>query len=70
MKVTQTPLSPPPSPVFVPQQVIIELETQDEARAFYHLVGCWDFQFTCNCRGAVGQMADAIKKNLKPPIHL
>jgi hypothetical protein len=67
VKVTQTALSPSP-PVFVPQQVVITLETQGEARAFYHLVGCWNEQSTCLCRPETVELAEKLVYSLKPPV--
>lgn len=33
---------------FVPKQIAITLETLEEAKAFRHLIGCWNHQSGCS----------------------
>lgn len=35
-------------PAFRPIQLTITLETHEEARAFRHMVGCWNAQAVCS----------------------
>lgn len=67
MKFSQTALSSVPPP-FVPQQVVITLETQEEAQAFYHLLSCWCDQGLCICKSETVELARKLLILFKFPV--
>lgn len=69
MKVSQC-LGPNAKPAYAPQRIIIDLETEADAIAFRHIVGCWDEQHRCtetkNCKEA----ARMIRQSIEQGMHL
>lgn len=49
-------------PVFVPVKVTIELETKEDASAFYHILNCWDQPGGCAEKVAANRVASEIRK--------